>query len=153
MRSPSLRKLLAALSLACLLAAPVIATDWNADLDDLAQRWDQSDAPQSEWRDEADVPYSEDRLIEPIRPFAYAGDGWATLDGWMRRDPLLRQWAIQRFDADGDTGLSLAEAASARHSFYALADGNRSGIITSEEFLNGWGTVRAAMLGPYELAG
>jgi hypothetical protein len=147
-----LRKLLAALSLACLLAVPAIATDWDAGLDDLARRWDRPDGPQSEWLDVPDAVYPEGRLNEPIAPFGYAGDGWATLDGWMRRDPLLRQWVLHRFDLNGDTWLSVPEATMARRAFYALADANRSGIITSEEFVYGWSTVRGAVLGGYGYA-
>ena len=153
-----MRKLLAALSFACLLTVPAIATDWNADLDDLARRWDRSDGPQSEWRDDGDAPYADAQYVEgrpneSVAAFSYAGDGWATLDGWMRGDPLLRQWVVHRFDLNGDTWLSVAEATMARRAFYALADANRSGIITSEEFVNGWGTVRGAVFGAYALAG
>lgn len=147
-----MRKLMAALALGCVLAVPAVATDWKNELDMLARDTAPDNAPQSEWRDGEWVAGTGPEVVDPIRAFAYAGDGWATLDGWMRRDPLLRQWTLQRFDADGDSGLSPAEAASARHGFYAVADANRSGIITSEEFLIGWGTVRAAMLGPYALA-
>ena len=147
-----MRKLLAALSLAGLLAVPAIATDWNADLDDLARRWARPDAPQSEWRDEPDLPYLEGSLTEPVRAFAYAGEGWATLDGWMRGDPLLRHWVLNRFDLNGDTWLSVSEAATARRAFYSLADANRSGVITSEEFVSGWGMVRAAVFGGYGYA-
>ena len=147
-----MRKLLAALSVACLLAVPAIATDWNAKVDDLAGHWDQPDGPQSEWREHPDAPYLEGRLIEPVRAFAYAGDGWATLDGWMRGDPLLRHWVLHRFDLNGDTWLSVSEAAMARHAFYSLADANRSGIVTSDEFVSGWSTVRAAVFGGYGYA-
>ena len=113
-----MRKLLAALPLACLLAVPAIATDWNAGLDDLARRWDRPDGPQSEWRDEPASPNLEGLPIEPARAFAYAGDGWATLDGWMRGDPLLRQWLLHRFDLDGDSRQSVSEAASGRRAGY-----------------------------------
>jgi hypothetical protein len=148
-----LRKLMAALCLGCVLTARAVVIDWQRELDELAREAAAPAGPQSEWRDGEWLPGAGPRAVDPIRAFTYAGDGWAMLDGWMRRDPLLRQWTLQRFDANGDSWLSLPEASSARHSFYALADGNRSGIITSEEFLNGWGTVRAAMLGPYALAG
>jgi len=148
-----LRKLMAALGLGCVLAVPAVATDWKDELDQLARDAAPVAGPQSEWRDGEWLAGTGQRVVDPIRAFAYAGDGWATLDGWMRRDPLLRQWTLQRFDADGNGWLSLPEAASARHSFYALADANRSGIITSEEFVNGWGTVRTALLGRYALAG
>ena len=112
-----MRKLLAALSLACLLTVPAIATDWNGELDDLAQRWDQPDGPQSEWRDAPYAPDLDGSVIDPVRAFAYAGDGWATLDGWMRGDPLLRQWVLHRFDLNGDSWLSAPEAAMARRAF------------------------------------
>jgi hypothetical protein len=148
-----LRKLIAALWLGCALAVPAVAIDWKDEFDEPARETGPNEEPQSEWREGEWLAGTGPRVGDPIRAFTYAGDGWATLDGWMRRDPLLRQWTLQRFDGNGDSWLSMPEATSARHSFYALADANRSGIITSEEFLNGWGTVRAAMLDPYALAG
>lgn len=148
-----MRKLMAALGLGCVLTVPAVATDWQRELDELAREAAPIEGPQSRWRDGEWLPGTGARIVDPIRAFTYAGDGWATLDGWLRRDPLLRQWVVRSFDGNGDSWLSLTEAASARHGFYTLADANRSGIITSEEFLDGWGTVRAAMLGPYALAG
>ena len=151
-----MRNFLVALSLACALSMPAIATNWGAEIDGLANRWAAPNAPQSQWRsgaDETSLAGGGVHRLDPIRAFTYAGSGWSTLDGWMRGDPLLRQWVLHRFDADGDGMLSINEAAMARQVFYTLADSNRSGIITSEEFLNGWGTVRAAIFDPYALAG
>lgn len=151
-----MRKLIAALSLGCVLSVPAVATNWHSELDSFATRWAPRHAPQSIWHghDEA-VQFSGAMAgpVDPIRAFAYVGNGWTTLDGWMRRDPLLRQWIALRFDADGDRALSPGEAAMARQAFYTLADANRSGIITSEEFVEGWGTVRAAVFSPYATAG
>lgn len=144
-----MRKLFAALWLAGALTVPAVATDWNAGLDDFAR----DASPQSEWRDGEWVSGTGEAFVDPIRAFEYRGAGWVTLDGWMRGDPTLRQWVLLRFDADGDAALDVPEAAMARRAFYTLADGNRSGVITSEEFMNGWGTVRVALLGPYAFTG
>lgn len=147
-----MRKLVVALLLGGALSLPAVATDWDAELDELAGRWAATGAPQSPWHDRQ--PQGEGAgYAVPIRAFAYAGSGWSTLDGWMKHDLLLRQWVARRFDSDADGALSVEEAATARRAFYLLADANRSGIITSEEFLNGWGTVRAAIINPYALAG
>ena len=146
-----MRKLVFALLIGCGLALPAVATGWNAELDDLASRW-AADAPQSSWREDG-PPIAARGHVDPIRAFAYAGRGWSTLDGWMKGDLLLRQWIAHRFDLDADGALSVEEAAMARRSFYLLADASRSGIITREEFLTGWGTVRAAIFDPYALAG
>lgn len=144
-----MRKLFAALWLAGAVAVPAVATDWNAGLDDFVR----DASPQSEWRDGEWVSGTGEAFVDPIRAFEYRGAGWVTLDGWMRGDPTLRQWVLLRFDADGDAALDVPEAAMARRAFYMLADGNRSGVITSDEFMNGWGTVRVALLGPYAFAG
>ena len=148
-----MRKLMAALALGGVLTVPAVATDWKNEIETLAREAAPVEGAQSEWRDGEWLAGTGPRIIDPIRAFTYAGDGWATLDGWMRRDLLLRQWVLRGFDSDGDEALSAVEAAAARHGFYSIADSNRSGIITSEEFMDGWGTVRAAMLGPYALAG
>jgi hypothetical protein len=144
-----LRKLFAALWLAGALTVPAVATDWNADLEDLTR----DAAPQSEWREGEWVAGTGPGYVDPIRAFEHRGAGWATLDGWMRGDPTLRSWVLLRFDADGDDALSVPEAGMARRAFYTLADANRSGVITSAEFIDGWGTIRVALLGPYAFAG
>ena len=144
-----MRKLCVALWLASALTVPAIATDWDSELDRLAREAQTSTAPQSEWREGEWVSGTGPRIIDPIAAFEYRGAGWTMLDGWMRGDPTLRSWVLLRFDADGDEALSLPEAGMARRVFYTLADTNRSGVITSEEFMTGWGTVRVALLGPY----
>ena len=148
-----MRALIAALALGCVLTVPAVATDLDTHLDDLARRYAEPSGPLSTWQDGQWLRGQAPSQVDPIRAFEYEGEGWATLDGWMRGDPLLRQWVLLRFDADRDEALSAPEAATARHTFYALADANRSGIITSDEFVNGWGTVRVAVLGPYAFAG
>lgn len=148
-----MHKLIAAMWLGCAVTVPAVATDWKAELDDLAREASAPAGPQSEWREGEWLPGTGARLVDPIRPFAYRGSGWAMLDGWMRGDPLLRQWVLRGFDADGDEVLTAAEASVARHAFYSLADANRSGIITTEEFVNGWRTARDGLLGPYAVAG
>lgn len=148
-----MRKLVAALWLCSVLTVPAVATDWNTEIDALANAAAPAEAPQSEWREGQWLPGTGARVADPIRAFEHRGPGWVTLDGWMRGDPTLRSWVLLRFDTNGDEALSTSEAAMARRTFYTLADTNRSGVITSEEFLNGWGTVRVALLGPYAFAG
>jgi hypothetical protein len=146
-----LRKLMAALWLGGVLTVPAVATDWKNELDAVAR--EAAPAAPTEWREGDWLAGTGPGVADPIRAFEHRGPGWVTLDGWMRGDPTLRSWVLLRFDADGDEALSTSEAAMARRTFYTLADTNRSGIITSEEFLNGWGTVRVALLGPYAFAG
>lgn len=138
-----MRSLLAALSLGCALAAPAVATDWNADLEHIA-----TDAgSQSPWRAADQIP------LQPVMSVERRGEGWSQLDGWMRGDPVLRQWVIGRFDSNRDTWLSDAEASDARRTFYSMADLNRSGRLTSEEFVSGWAVAKGELLNLYALAG
>lgn len=143
-----LRKLFAVLSLGCVLTAPSVATGWN-DLESMARRWAPA-APQSEWGSAEAGSHRYD-LVETRPGFSYFGDGWPVLDGWMRGDPLLRHWVLHRFDLNGDTWLSEPEARTARRTFYAMADGNGSGRMTSEEFVTGWMRVRQELHGFYAL--
>jgi hypothetical protein len=140
-----LRTLFAWLALACAASAPAVAVGWTEETDQFAREMSGS----FEGSSTDDGRFVADRWEDPIRAFSYAGPGWATLDGWMRRDLVLRQWIVHRFDRDFDDALSVEEASSARKVFYWLADANRSGIITPEEFTRGWTTVRGAMLEPY----
>jgi hypothetical protein len=134
-----LRKLSAALSLGCALAAPAVAAGLDDQLNWLVGHRAPA-AMQSEWQP-----------VEPVRqpgPWMTAvrrGEGWASLDGWMRGDPVLRAWVVFRFDADADGWLSADEAEAARTAFYAMADLNGSGRMTSEEFVVGWAKARAEL--------
>lgn len=142
-----MRKLFAALSLGCTLAVPAVAASLEEDIERLAHGW-ASAGPQSEWRHYVDRPL-DGRLAVPG---AYReGDGWLVLDGWMRGDPLLRHWVLHRFDIDGDGWLTSLEGEAARRAFYELADGNDSGRITSEEFVDGWTQVRQELRSFYAL--
>ena len=141
-----MRRLIAALSLGCALAAPAVAVGWHDDIDEFADGWT-TEGPQSEWS-MAERPL-DGRLAVP--PADRAGDGWMLLDGWMRGDPLLRHWVLHRFDLDGDAWLTASEAEAAQRTFYQIADANGSGRITSEEFVDGWAQVRQELRGFYAL--
>jgi len=106
------------------LGTPAVAVGWSAD-----------------WLDDAPGA-SSDIVAEPQPGIDRVGPGWERVDGWMRGEPLLRHWVLHRFDLDGDGWLSDEEGAMARRAFYAVADGNRSGVINRDEFVHGWTTVR-----------
>ena len=151
-----MRRLLTVLLLASGITAPAVATNWNDDLVQVMRHWTPS-APQSEWRpdrgrEEADAGY-DPAVVDPFVSHERRGVGWAMLDGWMRGDPVLRQWVLSRFDANRDTWLSEGEAAAARRTFYAMADTNGSGRITSEEFVLGWVQARDELRRAYEAVG
>jgi len=151
-----LRKLLTVLLLASGITAPAVAANWNDDLARVMRHWTPP-APQSAWRpdgipDQTEAGY-DPALIDPFVSHERRGAGWALLDGWMRGDPVLRQWVLSRFDANGDTWLSEDEAEVARRTFYSMADTNGSGRITSEEFVLGWAQARDELRRTYAVAG
>ena len=115
------------------VGAPAVAVGWSAD-----------------WLEDAPGPV-EGSLVEPQPGGERYGEGWQRLDGWMRGDPLLRHWVTHRFDLDGDSWLSDEEGAMARRSFYAVADANDSGVISPDEFVAGWSSVRRELRRFYAL--
>lgn len=50
------------------------------------------------------------------------------------RDPVLRGWAVRRYDSNGDGWLTLYEAQPALAAFREIADGDRDGRITTAEY-------------------
>lgn len=52
----------------------------------------------------------------------------------FEREWMLMDWALRRFDADGDVRLSLVEAQPAAHEFRKMADGDGDGRVTTYEF-------------------
>jgi hypothetical protein len=52
----------------------------------------------------------------------------------FERDWVLMNWALKNFDADRDILLQPGEARAAADAFRRLADSNRDGRITPEEF-------------------
>ncbi|MDQ3245637.1 MAG: hypothetical protein M3Q52_01845 [Pseudomonadota bacterium] len=52
----------------------------------------------------------------------------------FERDGMLMNWALRRFDSDGDVRLSLAEAQPAALEFKSMADGDGDGRVTTYEF-------------------
>lgn len=145
-----MRKPVLALTLAATFALPAVAGEEPSRFDTPAPQW--TAVPlQSPWRD---APVTDDRSDErpALRPLRIAGEGWAALDGWMRGDPMLRHWVMYRFDLDADGGLAADEAALARRAFYAVADANRSGVISREEFVSGWSSARRELRSVYAVA-
>lgn len=52
----------------------------------------------------------------------------------FEREWMLMDWALRRFDADGDVRLSLNEAQPAANAFKTMADGDGDGRVTTYEF-------------------
>lgn len=52
----------------------------------------------------------------------------------FEREWMLMDWALRRFDSDGDVRLSLAEAQPAALEFKKMADGDGDGRVTTYEF-------------------
>jgi hypothetical protein len=52
----------------------------------------------------------------------------------FERDWVLNQWARQRFDANGDGIISVAEAQPAALEFKQIADGDGDGRVTPYEY-------------------
>ena len=52
----------------------------------------------------------------------------------FERDWVLMNWALKRFDTDRDILLSPSEAASAARAFRQIADGDRDGRVTQQEY-------------------
>ena len=55
----------------------------------------------------------------------------------FEHEPELMQWALARFDADGDGYLSIFEADKAASEFKTIADGDKDGRVTPAEFRAG----------------
>ena len=55
----------------------------------------------------------------------------------FEREPRLMQWALARFDENGDGYLSIFEADKAAIEFKEIADGNKDGQVTPAEFRAG----------------
>jgi hypothetical protein len=55
----------------------------------------------------------------------------------FERDPVLREWAVRRFDTNRDGWLTLYEAQPALAAFKDIADGDRDGRITTWEYARG----------------
>lgn len=52
----------------------------------------------------------------------------------FEKDWVLMNWALKFFDTDRDILLSPAEAAAAAAAFRELADANRDGRVTTDEY-------------------
>lgn len=50
------------------------------------------------------------------------------------RDPVLKSWAVQRFDRNGDGWLTIYEAQPALVELKSMADANGDGRVTVREF-------------------
>lgn len=132
-------------------ALPAIAGGQSFRLDIMADRW-AATAAQSPWTEPSAAPVRAlDRVVAATPGFAYDGEGWSSLDGWMRGDPTLRHWVLHRFDLDADGRLSPDEGGMARRGFYAIADVNRSDRITREEFVAGWSEIRRELQSFYAI--
>lgn len=54
--------------------------------------------------------------------------------GLFERDRVLMDWAVRRFDLDGDGRLSIVEADKAAAEFKRIADGDVDGQVTPTEY-------------------
>ena len=50
------------------------------------------------------------------------------------RDEVLHEWAVARFDRNGDGWLTLFEAQPALQAFQEIADSDRDGRVTTTEY-------------------
>ena len=66
--------------------------------------------------------------------FGLPGSGWRMLEPELGMNPLLRDWVMLRFDANGNGRLGRHEARAANEAFWALADPNRDGSTSDEEW-------------------
>lgn len=64
---------------------------------------------------------------EPVRPMPAARQ-------IFERDWVLMNWALRYFDANGDILIEPAEADAAAGQFRRIADTNRDGRITTQEY-------------------
>jgi len=72
---------------------------------------------------------------------AAATDGYSLVNPraieLFEHEPQLMDWALARFDSDGDGYLSIFEADKAANEFKAIADGDKDGQVTPAEFRAG----------------
>ena len=54
--------------------------------------------------------------------------------GLIERDWVIHQWAVKRFDRDGDGALRTEEAIAAAAELRAIADGDGDGRVTPAEY-------------------
>lgn len=68
---------------------------------------------------------------QPVPASAPVGSRSAAL---FERDWVLANWALKKFDRDGDILLSSGEAAAAAAEFRRIADGDGDGRVTPSEY-------------------
>lgn len=61
----------------------------------------------------------------------------------FEREPKLMDWALAKFDRDGDGYLSIFEADAAAQAFKKIADGDGDGHVTPAEFQSAMGFIIA----------
>lgn len=61
----------------------------------------------------------------------------------FEREPKLMDWALAKFDRDGDGYLSIFEADAAAQEFKSIADGDKDGQVTPAEFQSAMGFIAA----------
>lgn len=62
---------------------------------------------------------------------------------FIERDPVVKNWALARFDRNRDGWLTLYEAQEALDHFREIADEDRDGRITPREYDGGVAFVKA----------
>ena len=62
---------------------------------------------------------------------------------FVQRDPVVKQWALTRFDRNRDGWLTLFEAQEAVEQFREIADEDRDGRISVREFDGGVAFLKA----------
>lgn len=70
----------------------------------------------------------------------------------FEREPKLMDWALVRFDADGNAALSIFEADRAARAFRRIADRNGDGQVTPDEYRAALATVGIALQSQTALA-
>jgi len=80
--------------------------------------------------------------------FGFAGSGWRVLEPAIALDPLLRDWVMLRFDANGSGRLGRDEARAANAAFWSLTDRDGNGTATDAE----WNAAREIAAGEVRAA-
>lgn len=62
---------------------------------------------------------------------------------FIEREPVIKLWALGRYDSNHDGWLTLFEAQTAADAFRTIADADRDGRVTPREYEDGVAFVKA----------